>query len=190
MTNSKIIDLPEIGEVLLEKSRQAKRVNITVRPFKGIRVAVPKGVSFKQAAQVAEGKAGWIRAQQERLRHIEHKHRACMEESGYVSRACAKGIIIGRLEELAAKLDISYNRVFIRNQKTRWGSCSSKKNLSLNYKIALLPGPLMDYVLLHELVHIRHPDHGSAFWEALDRIVGDAKELDRQLDEYSGLLLL
>ncbi|MBS3809280.1 MAG: M48 family metallopeptidase, partial [Desulfobacterales bacterium] len=107
---------------------------------------------------------------------------------GYISRASAKGLITARLEELAERHGISYNKVFIKNQKTRWGSCSSAGNLSLNYKIALLPGELMDYVLLHELVHIKYPNHSSDFWEELDRLAGDARVLDRQLNDYEALL--
>jgi predicted metal-dependent hydrolase len=112
------------------------------------------------------------------------------ENNIYMSRAAAKGIILARLEELAGIHSISYNKVFIKNQKTRWGSCSAKKNLNFNYKIALLPKHLMDYVLLHELVHIKHLNHSRQFWDELNRLtVDDAASLDKQLKEFSALLV-
>ena len=189
MTGSVTIDLPEIGEVVFEQSSRARRINITVRPFEKVRVAVPGQVSFESAEQVARQKAGWIKARQEEAQQMEARHRQYMQDAGYISKAAAKGLIIGRLEELAEKNGITYNRVFIRNQKTRWGSCSYRKNLSLNYKIAVLPRELMDYVLLHELVHVHHCNHGKQFWEELSRLVGDAKAMDRKLHEYRYLLL-
>lgn len=189
MTDSRSIDLPNIGKVLFERSYKAKHISITVKPFQGVRVALPKGASFAKAEQVAKDKSKWIKTQQAKIKKIEDKYKEYTENSRYISKATAKGIIIGRLEELARKHGISYNKVFLKNQKTRWGSCSSKKNLSLNYKISLLPPELMDYILLHELLHIKYPNHGRQFWEELSRIVGDAKALDRQLDEYRVLLV-
>ncbi|MFP4160076.1 MAG: M48 family metallopeptidase [Desulfobacterales bacterium] len=189
MVKSRIVDLPGIGEVLFEPSTRAGRINIAVKPFEAVRVAVPAGVSFKKAKKAAESKVDWIKAQQAKTKKIEKNHEELINNSGFISRATAKGIITGRLEELARQHGFKYNKVFIRNQKTRWGSCSSLKNLSLNYKIALLPARLMDYILLHELVHTRHPHHGRQFWDELARIVGDAKALDRELNEYSHFLV-
>lgn len=181
--------MPGIGKVLFEPSKKAGRINIAVKPFEAVRVAVPAAVSFEKAKQAAENKSSWIRAQQKKIKKMERDHDELIKTSGFISRATAKGIITGRLEELAGKHGFKYNKVFIKNQKTRWGSCSSLKNLSLNYKIALLPGRLMDYILLHELVHTRHANHGRQFWDELTRIVGDAKALDRELNEYSHLLI-
>ncbi|MFW6080402.1 MAG: M48 family metallopeptidase [Desulfosalsimonas sp.] len=189
MVKSRIIDLPGIGEVLFEPSTRAGSINISVKPFEAVRVAVPAGVSFEKAKKAAENKVDWIKAQQAKTKKIEKNHEEFTNNSGFISRATAKGVITGRLEELSGKYGFTYNKVFIRNQKTRWGSCSSMKNLSLNYKIALLPAMLMDYILLHELVHTRHPNHGRQFWDELDKIVGDAKAVDRQLNEYSHLLI-
>ena len=89
------------------------------------------------------------------------------------------------VEELAEKYGLTYNRVTIRCQKTRWGSCSARNNLNLNAKLTRLPGHLMDYVLIHELVHTRHKNHGREFWNAMNRIVGDAKLRRRELSRYS-----
>lgn len=189
MAESKIIHLSGIGEVLLEKSPRAKHFSITVRPFKGVRVAVPLRSSFKAAEQAVQNKASWITTSQENARVAEEKYEKILEKSGYISRASARGLIIGRLEELAEKHGISYNKVFIRCQKTRWGSCSSRGNISLNYRIAMLPGELMDYVILHELVHLRHQNHSRLFWEELDRLAGNVKSLDRRLKEYQWLLI-
>ncbi len=189
MTQSKIINMPKIGDVLFERSTRAKHINITVKPFKMVRVAVPKGVSFKKALQVAESKSSWITKQINRTKKLEADHKAFIGKSEPIDKKDAKQKIIKRLNELSEKHDIPYNRVFIRNQKTRWGSCSSKKNISLNMKIVRLPKKLMDYVIIHELVHIRHGNHSKKYWEALNRLTGDARSLNKELDAKKALLL-
>ncbi|MBL7226120.1 MAG: M48 family metallopeptidase, partial [Desulfobacteraceae bacterium] len=90
---------------------------------------------------------------------------------------------------LANKHGLKYNRVFVRNQKTRWGSCSSKNNISLNVKLVKLPEKLMDYIILHELVHTRVRNHGKEFYAELGRLVTDQKLLVSELKEYGAGLL-
>lgn len=85
---------------------------------------------------------------------------------------------------MADKHGFTYNRVFIRNQKTRWGSCSSKNNISLNMKAVLLPQELLDYVILHELVHTRIKNHSDDFWAVMNKLVGDGKDMASRLKEY------
>jgi hypothetical protein len=177
-----------VGEVLFERSRKAKRVNISVRPFKGIRVAVPYGVSYAKARMFAVSKKHWIQKHLEKMRKAERDHRDLSRNFNNIDRREARKILVQRLEELARKHGFKYNRVFIRNQKTRWGSCSSKNNISLNVKLVRLPEKLMDYIILHELVHTRVKNHGKKYYAALERIVGDRKSLDRELKQY-GIIL-
>jgi len=98
-------------------------------------------------------------------------------------------MLTGRLKYLAKKHRFTYNRVSIRNQRTRWGSCSSKNNINLNIKLAKLPAELIDYVILHEFVHTRVKDHSNDFWAELNRLVVDEKRMASRLREYGvGLL--
>ena len=109
----------------------------------------------------------------------------------YIQRVVneAKENIRARLMELSEKHKYKYNKVFIREQKTRWGSCSVKNNINLNIKLVLLPSRLMDYVILHELVHTKHKNHSPLFWTELDNLTGSAKVLNKQLKSYGiGLL--
>ena len=78
----------------------------------------------------------------------------------------------------------TYNKVFVKNQRTLWGSCSAANNINLNVSLLGLPDELRDYVILHELVHTRHKNHGRAFWTALNRLVGDGKGLQKRLRRY------
>ena len=78
-----------------------------------------------------------------------------------------------------------YNKVTIRNQKTRWGSCSGKNNINLNMKLMNIPNHLIDYVILHELVHTKVKNHRPLFWGSLDIYVGNAKAIDKELKKYS-----
>mgnify|MGYP001471412710 CR=1 FL=1 len=89
-----------------------------------------------------------------------------------------------RLSELAQKYDFKYNKLSVRSQKTRWGSCSSKNNISLNMKLLHLPDQLIDYILLHELVHTRVKNHSINFWNELETVVPNAQTVDKQLREY------
>lgn len=98
----------------------------------------------------------------------------------------AKKILPQKLDELAVKFGFRYQKVTIRNNKRNWGSCSSKNNISLNLQMMKLPDELIDYILLHELVHTEIKNHGEKFWERLNNITNNrARELAKQVRKYS-----
>jgi len=185
---SKKVHITGIGEVLLEKSRRAKHMNLSIRPFKGARVAVPRGVSFDTAEEFVISKTGWIKKHLEKMAAIE-KRAAALDISRPIDRGKAKKYLVDRLDELSRQHGFKYHKVFVKNQKTRWGSCSDKNNINLNVNLVRLPDPLVDYVLLHELVHTKIKNHGNRFWDELAKFVEDAKDLDKELKRYTPSLL-
>ena len=184
---SKVMRIEGVGEVLFERSRRAKHISLSIKPFKGVRVAVPLGVSFEQAKDVALARAGWINNHLQRMADMECTS-AELEAMAPINRAVARRVIGDRLEELAVRHGFTYNRLFVRNQKTRWGSCSNKNNINLNVNLIRLPAALRDYVILHELVHTRIKNHGPLFWEELERHVADCRQVDKQLNRYEFML--
>ncbi len=93
----------------------------------------------------------------------------------------ARETLPGWLEQVAARHGLSYNRVSIRCQKTRWGSCSSKKTISLNCKLLFLDPPLVEHVFLHELCHTLQPNHSREFWSLFKRLQPEASRRHQQL---------
>ena len=172
----------------MERSRRAKRISVSIRPFKGVRVAVPDGVSFDRALMFAQSKAGWINKHLGKMEQLELKARE-LSRTGPINRVTARKVIVERLDFLAEKYGFSYNRVFIRNQKTRWGSCSTKNNINLNVNLVRLPDELIDYTILHELVHTRVKNHSQKFWDQMDLLLGNAKKIDKKLSAYGFLLI-
>lgn len=181
--------IDSIGEILFERSTRAKRINISVRPFKGVRVAVPFRVSMEKAVEFAWAKRDWIKKNLDKMRQMEQDYKILSRKFNPIDRPAAKKILVHRLDDLAKTHGFSYNRVFIRNQKTRWGSCSSKNNISLNVKLVRLPAKLSDYVIIHELVHTRIKSHNRKYYNKLDQIVNDRKSLDQKLKKYAAGLL-
>ena len=98
----------------------------------------------------------------------------------------AHKILPSRLSELAQKHGFQFNRLTIRNNKRNWGSCSARNNISLNLQMMKLPDELIEYILLHELVHTRIKNHGPHFWQKLDEITNfRARELSKQVRKFS-----
>jgi hypothetical protein len=189
MANSNTVEIDGVGPVLFERSKRAKHVNISVKPFMGVRVAIPDRLSFKKAEEFVNTKTVWIQKHLYRMKLYEEERQLALDTSVDIDKLRAKRKLTRRLKHLAGKRGFTYNRVFIRNQKTRWGSCSHKNNISLNMKIIRLPEELMDYVILHELVHTRVKDHSNGFWAELNRLVGNGKNMASRLREYGGGLL-
>lgn len=182
------VEVEGIGPVHFERSKRAKHFNISVRPFRGVRVAVPYGASFENAREVVRSHIPWIQKHLDKVKQLEEEYEAISKSKNESNKAEARERLVSRLDELSGRHGFSYNRVSIRNQRTRWGSCSTKNDISLNMKLLGLPQELMDYVILHELVHTRIKNHTKAFWRELDNIVGNAKALDARLNEYKMVL--
>ena len=172
--------IPGLGPVLFERSTRARRVIISVRPFRGIRVAVPAGVSFGKVEKMIRPRQAWIIKQLSRIKQQEKR----LLEQPVIPVEQAKIQLRDRVTFLADKYGFRYNCIYIKNQKTRWGSCSTKNNINLNIQLYNLPAQLQDYVILHELVHTDHRNHGPAFWRRLDQLVGNARGLDRRLRQF------
>jgi len=95
----------------------------------------------------------------------------------------AREIIIPRVAEFAEKYGFTYNSVKITSAMTRWGSCTSKKNLNFTYRLALAPREVRDYVIVHELCHLRQMNHSKKFWSEVEAIMPSYKEQEKWLKE-------
>lgn len=100
-------------------------------------------------------------------------------------RSEAKEYLPEQTAKLAAKFNFTYNKIFIKNNKTLWGSCSGKNNINLNLHLMLLPNHLIDYVIIHELCHTVEKNHGKGFWNLMNTILGDAKLFSKELKQHS-----
>ncbi len=104
-------------------------------------------------------------------------------------RVSAKNYLPHRLHQLAEEHGFKYSRVFIKNLKSRWGSCSSVNNINLNLHLMRLPDILIDSVLLHELCHTVEKNHGKGFWTLLNKVTnGKAKQLDAEMKNYRTII--
>jgi hypothetical protein len=182
------LKIDPIGSVLFESSKKARRIGITVRPFLGVRVAVPYGVPLEVARDFAATNTGWIQKQILQADKIELKAQAQQPVQlplfAVVEEKASKAEILARLAVLAKRHGLGYNKSSVRRQRTLWGSCSPKGNISLNLRLTRLPSELMDYVIVHELVHTKILNHSTRFWTELERLVPNSKTLDKKLREH------
>lgn len=179
-----LINIPDFpAPVLFTKSIRARYLRITIKSGKTVKVTIPPNISYEQAQNFFFTKILWAKKHLFKFNKIEKIKNAQIELSP-VNKSEAKLILTARLEKLAQEHGFNYNRVFIRNQKTRWGSCSHQNNINLNMHLTQLPQELQDYVILHELVHTKVKNHSKKYWAELDKYVGDAKIMDKRLKVY------
>ena len=99
-------------------------------------------------------------------------------------RKQAKEQLTGLADFYAKKIGVQYHKITIRNQVTRWGSCSSKGNLSFNLKVMCAPKEMIEYVVLHEVMHLKHFDHSKAFWQSIEEVMPNYKVCVNYFKQY------
>lgn len=172
-TAGKIYMDPEIGEILFKKSVRSRSIGIRVHPVKGVSVTVPYIIPYAAARVFFQTRRDWVL--QTIARQKEKYKDAVLPTEAEIDalRLQAKNELPARLSELALRYGFAYNRVTIKHNATNWGSCSAKGNINLNLNIVRLPRALQDYILLHELCHLRHQDHGHGFHLLLEHVLTD-----------------
>lgn len=176
--------------LVIRKSPRAKRLSIYVHADGRVVVSVPRWISKGYAERFVEEKRVWIISSLEHFkRHpivprprISKKAR----EAHYrTHREAALSLIHARVRHFNAFYQCRVGKITVRNQRSRWGSCSRRGNLSFNYKILFLPEHLRDYIVAHELCHIKEFNHSRAFWQLVSQQFPDHRSLRRELKGYS-----
>lgn len=201
-----IVQYPELGEVRYVRNRRAKNLAIRIGRTGDIRVTVPGYVSMKSAERFVFSKGRWIIQKiSEQKEHSENAlairvggtiivrnkaipvqlkgEKDTLEEAIWrILLKEARVYLPYRVQVLAKEHGLNFSGVKVRRMKSRWGSCTAKNGINLNSWLVMLPDYLSDYVILHELAHTRHRDHGPRYWEYLDRLTqGQSKKLRKEL---------
>ena len=155
-------------EFYFVRHRRARRYLLRVDPDGRVRVTIPRGGSRREADAFALRNRAWIEQQLTRVRPPIFTVEA---QRGW--RARAKATLPERLYELAVRHGCVVKAVSIRSQKTRWGSCGRNGHISLNWRLMLMPDWVRDYVLVHELMHLKRLDHSPKFWRLVEAACPD-----------------
>lgn len=160
-------------DVVFVRHPRARRYLIRVRADGGVRVTIPRGGSKREGADFARQQAGWIAKQRDRLARQPPPPAANAPEVDRDARQRARRELPPRLLELAAVHGLRVSRVSVRNQRWRWGSCSRDGHICLNWRLVDMPPPVRDYVMLHELMHLKRMDHSPRFWKLVASVCPD-----------------
>ena len=169
----KIYRDPQIGDVVFRKSTRSRSISIRVHPVKGVSVSVPYIVPYSVAQAFFHTRRQWVLETMDRQKEKYKDVPQVSPQEVEALRRQAKAELPPRLAELAKRYGFVYKRVTIKHNASNWGSCSTLGNINLNLNVVRLPKILQDYVLLHELCHLRHQDHGHAFHLLLEHVLTD-----------------
>ena len=158
----------------------------------GLVVRAPIGVSRREINTFIQEKQSWIEKHYKRIRErkavLEDQKPFTREEIQALAQKAVK-VIPGKVEKYAKIVGVDYGRIRIRNQKTRWGSCSGKGNLNFNCLLMLFPDEVIDYVVVHELCHRKHMNHSAQFYKEVERVLPGYRKCQKWLKENGGLYI-
>ena len=163
----------------IKKSSKAKRVSIQIDQNRQVTLTMPALFPEYLAKQFIDQKQAWI---EEKLATIPNN--IYTQEHYKQHKEKARRIISARVQDWAQIMGLSYNQLSIRHTNTRWGSCSSKRNLNFSYKLIFLDSELMDYVIIHELSHLVEMNHSKRFWNIVSTYCPDYSEHRAKLRDY------
>lgn len=172
-----------IARVKRRSSSRAQKLRLTLAGGE-ITLTVPRGVSERAVQLFLQEKSDWIQEKWIQLQQTakQYPNIAVNTKEHYEEyKDDALNQAKQKVTEWNVDLCLSFNKVRVRRMKTRWGSCTGKKNLHFNYKILFLPEELQDYLVVHELCHLMHPNHSKNFWSAVEGLIPDYKSHHRFL---------
>lgn len=158
-------------EVELIRSKR-KTIAIEIKPDGRVIVRAPFFMKEAQIRQFIKEKEGWI---EKHLKDVKVVQKLTVEEVEHLAEEAVK-VIPKKVRHYAQIMNLQYGRITIRNQKTRWGSCSGKGNLNFNCLLMLAPEKVIDYVVVHELSHLVEMNHSKAFWQQVESVLPDYSE--------------
>src|SRR2546421_3651339 len=153
--------------VEVRRSPRARRWRLEVPWGEPARLTVPRWMSRAEVERVLEEKLPWLEAQRRaQVPRLGLERRSVSESE---ARVAARELVSALAEEEAERLGVEFARIRIGGQRTLWGSCSARGTLSVNWRLVLAPFEVLDYVVVHELCHLRVPDHSRRFWTLVER---------------------
>jgi hypothetical protein len=176
-----------VERVEVRRSPRARRWRLEVPWGAPVRLTVPRGTSGAEVDRVLAERRDWIAAQ--RRRQVPRLGLDSLTVSERDGRRAARELVSSLASEEAAKLGVTVARIRIGGQRTVWGSCSPTGTVSINWRLVLAPFDVLDYVVVHELCHLRVPDHSRRFWALVERHRPDWRDQRDWLREYGSELL-
>lgn len=189
---------PELSIPLKIYKSRRKTWEISLSPDLILTLRIPDTFSLSKARGLLSTKESWILKKYHAYHAMKSSPaRPSTELSSVQQQAlqtryihAAKQYFPSRTAYYAGLLGVTYGRISIRDQKTRWGSCSAKGNLNFNWRLMLAPPRVLDYVVVHELCHRKEMNHSKAFWNEVGTILPDYKELRKWLRDNGNSLIL
>jgi len=173
------------GDPVFVRHPKARRYVIRVRPDGVVRVTIPRWGSRKEAQLFADAQRSWIDNQLARWQTERARANALVPpEVRKQLVARARRELPARLLELAAEHGLTVSRISVRNQRWRWGSCSPSGHICLNWRLVTMPEWVRDYVLIHELMHLKRMDHSRTFWKLVAAACPECREARAWLREH------
>lgn len=171
--------LKQFVSYTLKRSRRARYMRLAINPNNGLVVTAPWGFDSNVIEQFIHKKASWI---SKKLKFFVGKTVLKGSKSDYRKhKARAWALTKTKVEEWNRFYGFAYNKISIRFQKSRWGSCSKKGNLSFNYKIIHLKPEQLNYLIVHELCHLKEFNHSAKFWTLVSQSMPDYAKLKKRL---------
>ena len=159
-------------EYRLREHPRAQRINVTVRRDGTVWVTKPKRVSVREVERFVERCGEWIARAQEKFSKLPKTSRIESSKKEYAKfKDAARDEVARRISHFNSFYRVRFSKITIRNQKSRWGSCSRNGVLSFNYRIAFLSPHLADYIVVHELCHVREMNHSKRFWALVSQTI-------------------
>ena len=174
-------------DVMVIRSNR-KTVAIQVNKDLSVTVRAPRRATQKDIERILKEKESWINKHIEKMKEKKAQYDALEVKrltNAEIQELADKALLIipERVKYFAKLIGVDYGRITIRNQRTRWGSCSSKGNLNFNCLLMLTPPDVLDYFVVHELCHRKEMNHSKAFWNEVEKVLPNYKELVRWLKE-------